>query len=107
MNSFWQWIIGEKGQLAISGALGGVVRWMSLREDWRTGLTSLLVGAICAVYLGPLAIPIIEPIVGKIVVDEASRQGLSGFIIGIGGIAVAGFVIDIWKARRKQTEGDK
>lgn len=107
MNAFWTWLIGEKGQLAMSGALGGVVRWMSLREDWRTGLTSLLVGAICAVYLGPLAIPIIEPIVGKIVVDEASWQGLSGFIIGIGGIAVAGFVIDIWKARRRQTEGEK
>jgi len=106
-GGFWQWLISDKGQLALAGALGGVVRWLSLREDWRSGLTSLTVGAICAVYLGPVAIPFIEPIVGKIVVDAASRAGLSGFIIGIGGIAVAGFVIDIWKARRRQTEGEK
>lgn len=102
MNSFLTWLIGEKGQLAIAGSLGGMVRWLTLREDWRSGLTSLLVGAICAVYLGPIAIPTLEPIVGKIVVDAASRAGLSGFLIGIGGIAVAGFVIDLWKARRQQ-----
>ena len=102
MGDFWSWIISEKGQLAVAGALGGMVRWLSLREDWKSGTTSLVVGAICAVYLGPLAIPVIEPIVGKIVIDPASRAGLSGFIIGVGGIAVAGFIIDIWKARRRQ-----
>lgn len=107
MNDFISWIAGDKGQLAIAGALGGLVRWLTIREQWKDGLVSLVVGAICAVYLAPLAIPAIEPILGKIIADAAARGTLSGFIIGIGGIAVAGFVIDIWKARRRQTEGEK
>jgi hypothetical protein len=106
MNDFFTWLAGEKGQLALAGALGGLVRWLTLRERWQDGMISLVVGAICALYLGPLAIPAIEPIVGKIVVDPASRGTLSGFILGIGGIAVTGFVLDVWKARRRQTEGD-
>lgn len=106
-DGFWAWLLGEKGQIAIAGALGGIVRWLSLREDWQSGLISIIVGAICALYLAPLAIPTIEPLIGKIVVDSASRAGFSGFLIGIGGIAVSGFVIDLWKARTRQVKREK
>jgi hypothetical protein len=105
-DGFWMWLFGEKGQLATAGALGGVVRWLSLREDWQSGLVSITVGAICALYLAPLAIPAIEPIIGKFVIDATARAGFSGFIIGIGGIAVSGFVIDLWKARARQIRKD-
>ena len=105
-DGLWAWLIGEKGQLAMAGALGGVVRWLSLREDWQSGIISITVGAICALYLAPLTIPAIEPLIGKIVVDATSRAGFSGFIIGIGGIAVSGFVIDLWKARARQNRKD-
>jgi hypothetical protein len=105
-DGFWTWLLGDKGQLAVAGALGGVVRWLSLREDWKDGFVSIAVGAICAVYLSPLAIPLFDSVLGKIVVDQASRHGFSGFIIGIGGIAVSGLVLDIWKARRKQVTND-
>jgi hypothetical protein len=106
-EGFWVWLIGEKGQLAVAGALGGVVRWLSLREDWKDGLVSITVGAICAVYLSPLAIPLFDSVLGKIVVDAAARHSFSGFLIGIGGIAVSGLVLDIWKARRTQVSTDK
>lgn len=102
---FWHWLFGEKGQLAIAGALGGVVRWLSLREDWRSGVISLVVGAICAAYVAPLAIPVFDSVLGKIVPDEASRVGFAGFVIGVGGIAVAGLIMDVWKARRRQISG--
>jgi hypothetical protein len=106
-EGFWAWLIGEKGQLAVAGALGGVVRWLSLREDWRDGLVSITVGAICAVYLSPLAIPLFDSVLGKIVVDAAARHSFSGFLIGIGGIAVSGLVLDVWKARRRQVSDEK
>lgn len=100
MNDFLVWLVSEKAQAAVAGAMGGVVRWLSLREDWRSGLISVVVGAICSVYLGPVALPVLEPVLGKVVVDPASRAGLSGFLIGLGGIALAGFIIDLWQAHR-------
>ncbi len=39
---------------------------VTLREHWRDGILSLLVGAICAVYLGPLVAPILEPVIGNL-----------------------------------------
>ena len=107
MSDFISWLAGDKGQLAIAGALGGLVRWLTLREHWKDGFVSLIVGAICAVFLAPLALPAIEPILGKIIADASARGTLSGFVIGIGGIVVAGFVIDVWKALRRKTEGEK
>jgi hypothetical protein len=28
-------------------------------------------------------------------------QGLGGFLVGIGGILVSGFILDLWQLRRK------
>ena len=52
------WLWTEPGKAALAGALGGIVRWVTLREHWRDGVLSLLVGSICAVYLGPLVAPL-------------------------------------------------
>ena len=94
------WILGSKGQAVIAGALGGVVRWLAVRQKWQNGLVSVVVGAICALYLAPLAIPALEPIIGTIVIDPARQAGFSGFIIGMGGVGVVGFFIDFWRARK-------
>ncbi len=107
MSDFLSWLVGEKGQLAVAGALGGVVRWLSLRENWRDGLISIAIGGICALYLGPMTLPLIEPLIGKIVLDPASRAGFSGFIIGIGGIAVTGVILDVWQARSREIRGSR
>ena len=96
-----EWWFSEKAQIAIAGAAGGVVRWLTLREDWKDGLISIVVGAICSLYLSPLALPVLEPTLGKIITNQDQVAGFSGFVIGIGGIAVAGSVLDVWKARRK------
>lgn len=94
------WLVGDKGQVILAGAAGGIVRWLTLRESWRDGLVSIIVGAICALYLGPLIEPLLEPVLGKIVVDPVRRAAFSGFMIGLGGIVVAGLVIDAWSIRR-------
>lgn len=94
--------VGEIVRLALSGMLGGVVRWLTLREGWRQGLASVVVGAICAVYLGPLVVPLLAPIVGGLVVEANGRSSLSGFLIGAGGTTFSGFLIDVWRIRRNK-----
>lgn len=92
---------GPSGQALIAGGLGGLVRWLSLKESFRDGLVSVTVGAICALYLSPLALPAVEQIIGKIVVDQVAQAGLSAFLIGMGGLGVVGLFLDFWSARRK------
>ena len=106
-DGFLAWLRSESGILAIGGAMGGLVRWLTLREDWRSGGISLSVGAICATYLTPLVVPIIGPMLGGALVKAEGSAGFLAFMVGLGGIAVSGFVIDVWKARSKQIEKDK
>lgn len=94
-------------QAPVAGALGGVVRALTLRLPALETVSSIVIGSICAVYLSPLALPLIESTLGKIVVDDASRIGLSGFVIGLGGIAVSGLVLDIFQAIRRKQRGGK
>lgn len=95
------WLLSDRVQAFIAGGLGGLVRWLALREKLQDGLISIVIGAICALYLGPFAIPALAPITGRLLVDPAAQAGLSGFLIGTGGTAVVGFVIDLWRARRR------
>lgn len=102
---------GDKAQLLIAGALGGIVRWMTLRDHWTDGMVSMIVGGLSAMYLAPLAVPALIPVLGNIKVAPENVGPLSGFLLGIGGITVSGFVIDSWRLRRKlinaAKEGDK
>jgi hypothetical protein len=95
------WLWSEPGKAALAGALGGIVRWVTLREHWRDGILSLLVGAICAVYLGPLVAPILEPVIGRLA-PGGDTAGFSAFIVGIGGMSISGMLIDIFRARRAE-----
>lgn len=101
MNDHWGW---EIVRLALAGAFGGAVRWMTLRDSWVEGVISITLGMICAVYLNPLVLPIITPAIAGLVVEETSRASLSAFMIGVGGITVSGFVIDLWNIRRRVLE---
>ncbi len=95
------WLLSEPGKAALAGALGGIVRWVTLREHWRDGILSLLVGAICAVYLGPLVAPILEPVIGKLA-PGGDTVGFSAFVVGIGGMSISGLLIDVFRARRAE-----
>ena len=99
------WLVGDWGKAALAGALGGVVRWLTLRESWREGAVSLVVGGICAVYLGPIIEPLLEPSIG-VIAPDGDADGFSSFIVGLAGISLAGLLIDIVRGRRRQ-EGRK
>jgi hypothetical protein len=91
----------DKTQLVLAGAFGGIVRWMTLRDHWTDGLIAIVVGAICSFYLSPLAIPALAPLLSGVQVAPESALGVSGFLMGVGGITAAGFVLDLWRARRR------
>lgn len=98
------WLFSEQGRAAIAGAAGGIVRWVTLREHWKDGSLSLVVGAICAIYLGPLVAPMLEPVIGEIA-PQSDAAGFSSFVVGLGGISLSGFLIDVIRARRAETKG--
>lgn len=101
-----EWLFSDQGKAAIAGAAGGIVRWVTLRENWKDGILSLIVGAICAIYLGPLIAPMLEPVIGKIA-PGGDTDGFSSFIVGLGGISLSGFLIDIIRARRAEAKRGK
>lgn len=102
---FWSWAGTDAGKAALAGALGGIVRWLTLRPKWSEGLATLVVGAICAIYLGPLALPIVEGSVGK-VIPNGDMSGLASFLVGIGGVSLSGFVLDLFDRRRAALRED-
>ncbi|MBN9314266.1 MAG: hypothetical protein J0I99_00850 [Devosia sp.] len=102
MKFDFTWLPDGAGQLLIAGVAGGIVRWATLREKWPDGLISILVGALCAVFVGPAAFPLMGPMIDFSGIDPNSAKSLAGFMIGAGGILMAGFLIDLWRERRRQ-----
>jgi len=107
MSLFSDFIAGPTVQVALAGAAGGLVRWITLRSPWQDGGLMIIVGGLSAIYLGPLAEPAITALIGSFVIDEISRKTFSGFAIGLGGIGVAGIVIDFWKTKRSGSGGNR
>lgn len=103
-ESFLEWASSDPGRAALAGALGGIVRWLTLRHSWKEGIVTLIVGGICAMYLGPLALPLIEPFISK-VAPTGDAGGLSSFLIGMGGISISGLVLDLFDRRRRDIKG--
>ena len=104
-DDFWHWLFSDVGAGAVAGALGGIVRWLTLRESWREGAISIIVGSICAMYVGPLVAPLLEPTIGRIA-PGGDAAGFSAFLVGLGGISIASLVIETFSARRKALRGD-
>lgn len=97
----WQHFFSSNGQLLLAGAAGGVVRWLTLKQRPLDGLISVAVGAILAFYVGPSAVGVLKPVADFTGVGGEAAVGLGGFIVGMGGIVVSGFFIDLWQLRRK------
>lgn len=93
-------LTGSAAAIVVAGAAGGAVNWLTRRARWTDGLIQIFVGGICAYYLSPVAIPVLTPVLGNIVATSDQIERLSGFVIGLGGVSVSGFVMDIWTQRR-------
>lgn len=95
---WWSLIASERGQIVLAGAAGGVVRWLTLRDHWSDGAPGIVVGAILAAYAGPLAEPAFRWVLSPIAPGTAfSAPALSGFVMGLAGVAFSGLVIDAFR----------
>jgi hypothetical protein len=93
-------------RVGLAGFFGAVLRWLTLRSDWRTGMIGLAAGPIAAIYLSPIAEPLFSPVLSVVNLDTFQRGSLVGCIVGIIGVALPGLVIDIIAARRKKLDAD-
>lgn len=88
-----QWLYNDPTvSVVIAGMAGGSVRWYSEKEHWRTGIGSVLIGGICAKYLGPFALGVMERVAGISISDEAGTTG--AFAMGLGGILIIRYFMD-------------
>jgi hypothetical protein len=105
MQEVINWLTALKADAALAGAAGGVVRWATLRDDWKTGAIAILVGAICATYLAGPAIHALEASLVHFGARVSIPEKTAGFLVGIGGVTITGFILDVAKAFRERKGG--
>lgn len=89
---------------AIAGAAGGVVRTLTPPhgKPWEI-IPNVVVGALCAVYLGPVALAMLQNVSGVEISDQGNNLG--AFLVGLFGMTLTGFLIDLLKiAHEKRQE---
>ena len=86
--------------LALAGAAGGVLRWITLRTHWRDGLIAIAAGTICSYYFAEILAPVLVilvhavPLFITVPVSDSQMIGPAGLLSGITGISITGFLID-------------
>ena len=100
VGSVVQWMYNDPTvSVVIAGMAGGSVRWYSEKEHWKTGLGSVFIGGICAKYLGPFVLGIMERVAGVSISDEAGTTGAFG--MGLGGILIIRYIMDRFKFKEE------
>lgn len=107
MNDWSNLFFGDKAQVVLAGAAGGIVRWLTLRQSKRDGLVAIVVGSLCAMYLSPLVFPLLNPVLSVIITDDLQKATFGGFLVGIGGIGIVGFILDIISSWRRKLRADR
>lgn len=104
---FFKGVDGSTLMLAAGGAVGGLYRCIVLRPKLSDGLIAVASGTIAASIFGPILSSIIitvlsaVPLLSTVVITEAQALPAGGFLTGLLGISVAGFLIDMARAMGK------
>lgn len=98
--SFLDWMTGEKGQLIQAGlagsAVAAAVEWTGIMPSIR----KIIVGSLCALYLAPISVPMFNWALGMGGIPVENAAGMSGFLMGVGGIIVIEIVLKAFRFRR-------
>lgn len=95
--------------VALAGLCGGVTRWIGEGQRfWPQGLSTVLLGLMTAIFLWPIARPLTESVTGALEMGPFEGLMFGGFVSGLTGVTLVGFVIDIMRSRRRRfvEEGD-
>lgn len=89
------WLQSPVGLTLIAGLAGGVLRWITLRENPVQGLATMTAGGITAAFLGPLVASLFG------LTPDENLQAFIGvsFLVGIGGISIGALILSLYKDR--------
>lgn len=91
--------------VVFSGFFGGIARWIALREKlWPDGLGTVVTGATVALFLWPVAEPIMEPALGTLEMEPTTAVMFGGFVTGLMGVSIIGWILDVIRAKRKEVK---
>ena len=91
---------GETAQLGVAGVAGAIAASLTEWNGFVELIRKIIVGALCAIYLSDLAVPLLAFLLPAIGIEEGASVRLGGFIMGIVGIIFIEFIIHIMRLRR-------
>lgn len=97
----WHWIFTSIKHnsdvlfMALSGFSGAVATSMVEWQGWLDFSRRVVVGALCAIYMTDLAIPLLEYLLTGIRIDPSNAPKLGGFIMGMLGMMIVEFLIRV------------
>lgn len=91
---------GETAQLGVAGIAGAIAASLTEWNGFVELIRKVVVGALCAIYLSDLAVPLLGFLLPQIGIDADASVKLGGFIMGIVGIIFIEFIIHIMRLRR-------
>lgn len=94
------WLSSEKGQLLQSGLAGSAVSAAMEWTGFMPAVRKIVVGTLCALYLSPLAVPLLGTVLGIAKVPRENAAGVSGFLMGVTGIIVIEILLKAFRWRR-------
>ena len=96
--------LADSGPVITAGMFGGAMRWALFRPKLVDGLVNIFVGGTLAFYASPFAVPILAPSLSGLTADIPNIHRFCAFVIGLGGVAAVGWLLDkFWK--RKPEDG--
>lgn len=98
---FWALLKTDVGSLGVAGVAGAIAVSMVEWSGWVQLARKVVVGGICAVYLAPLAVPLLSFFLNGLSVTESHAPTLGGFVMGMFGIVFVEFILHIIRARQK------
>ncbi len=99
-QSFAAWLETATGELATAGLAGAAVSAAMEWTGFRSAVRKIVVGTLCAMYLSPLAIPLLSWVLGAIDVPIEKTAGMSGFLMGVLGIVVIEILFKVFRLHR-------
>jgi hypothetical protein len=81
----------------LAGGLGGLVQAMRLRPRWLDFLFTVLISAICAIYLSNVGDEAWNILFGKLFGSDKRIPHSGAFLVGLTGKASGAFVMDVFR----------
>lgn len=96
-QSFSSWMQTATGELATAGLAGAAVSAAMEWSGFLPAVRKIIVGTLCALYLSPLAIPLLSLVLGGLNVPPEKTAGMSGFLMGVLGIVVIEILLKVFR----------